>query len=132
MRQVQSCLAHRMTWLPLTTRENGVEWPNHDKIMRTSSTQILTAIFTWRLCVRLRSVINTTREICRSKAQIRNAFVPLTGLICAFRSADFLRWCLSSSERTHAQSLFVINQGGHLWACAHYSGISFFFVQNFV
>ena len=40
------------------------------------------------------------------KAQIKKAFVPLTGLICAFRSADFLRWCLSS-ERNLMQSLFL-------------------------
>ena len=31
------------------------------------------------------------RKSADRKAQIREAFVPLTGLICAFRSADFLR-----------------------------------------
>ena len=36
------------------------------------------------------------RKSADRKAQIRKAFVPLTGLICAFRSAAFLRWCLSS------------------------------------
>ena len=42
------------------------------------------------------------------KAKTRRAFVPLTGLICAIRSADFLRWCLSSERNfTHAQSLFL-------------------------
>ena len=39
------------------------------------------------------------------KAQIRKAFVPRTGLIFAFRSADFLRWCLSS-ERNLRHNLF--------------------------
>ena len=43
------------------------------------------------------------------KAQIRTAFVPLTGLICAFRSADFLRWCLSP-ERNLTHNLFFYFQ----------------------
>ena len=34
------------------------------------------------------------RKSADRKAQIRKAFVPLTELICAFRSAGFLRWCL--------------------------------------
>ena len=34
------------------------------------------------------------RKSADRKAQIRKWFVPLTELICAFRSADFLRWCL--------------------------------------
>ena len=45
------------------------------------------------------------RKSADRKAQIRKAFVPLTGLICAFRSADFLRWCLSS-ERNLTHNLF--------------------------
>ena len=45
------------------------------------------------------------RKSADRKAQIRRAFVPLTGLICAFRSADFLRWCLSS-ERNLTHNLF--------------------------
>ena len=49
------------------------------------------------------------RKSADRKAQIRKAFVPLTGLICAFRFADFLRWCLSSEAHAqpHAQSLFL-------------------------
>ena len=39
------------------------------------------------------------------KAQIKAAFVPLTGPICALQSADFLRWCLST-ERSLAHDLF--------------------------
>ena len=34
------------------------------------------------------------RKSADCKAQIRKTFVSLTGLICALRSADFLRWCL--------------------------------------
>ena len=45
------------------------------------------------------------RKSADRKAQIRKAFVPLTGLICAFRSADFLRWCLFS-ERNLTHNLF--------------------------
>ena len=49
-----------------------------------------------RLCVRLRSRDkHHLRKSWDRKAQIRKAFVPLTGLICAFRSEDFLRWGLS-------------------------------------
>ena len=41
------------------------------------------------------------------KAQIRKAFVPLTGLICAFRSADFqVVFILRAQPR--AQSLFSL------------------------
>ena len=46
-----------------------------------------------RLCVRLR--LGNKHHLKKSadrKAQIRKAYVPLTELICAFRSADFLRW----------------------------------------
>ena len=49
-----------------------------------------------RLCVRLHlGDKHHLRKSADRKAQIRKAFVPLTGLICAFRSADFLGWCLS-------------------------------------
>ena len=42
------------------------------------------------------------RKSADRKAQIRKACVPLTGLICAFRSADFFRWCLSPERNlTH-------------------------------
>ena len=47
------------------------------------------------------------RKSADRKAQIRKAFVPLTGLICAFRSEDFLRWCLSP-ERNLAHNLFFL------------------------
>ena len=43
------------------------------------------------------------------KAQIRKAFVPLTELICAFRSADFLRWCLFP-KRNLTHNLFFYFQ----------------------
>ena len=48
------------------------------------------------------------RKSADRKAQIRKAFVPLTGLICAFRSADFLRWCLflSATSRTISFSIY--------------------------
>ena len=48
------------------------------------------------------------RKSADRKAQITKAFVPLTGLICAFRSADFLRWCLSS-ERNLTHNLFFLS-----------------------
>ena len=61
-----------------------------------------------RLCVRLRSGDkHHLRKSAGWKAQIRKAFVPLTGLICAFRSADFLRWCLSP-ERNLTHNLFFL------------------------
>ena len=44
------------------------------------------------------------RKSADRKAQIRKAFVSLTGLICAFRSAEFLGWCLSP-ERNLTQNL---------------------------
>ena len=48
------------------------------------------------------------RKSADRKAQIRMAFVPLTGLICAFRSADFLRWCFNILRaQPQAQSLFL-------------------------
>ena len=47
------------------------------------------------------------RKSADRKAYIRKVFVPLTGLICAFRSADFLRWCLSS-ERNFTHNLFFL------------------------
>ena len=63
-----------------------------------------------RLCVRLHSEDkHHLRKSADRKAQIRKAFVPLTGLICAFRSADFLRWCLSS-ERNLTHNLFFYFQ----------------------
>ena len=46
--------------------------------------------------VRLRSEDkHHPRKSADRKAQIRKAFVSLTILICALRSADFLGWCLS-------------------------------------
>ena len=47
------------------------------------------------------------RKSSDRKAQIRKAFVPLTGLICAFRFVDFLRWCLSP-ERNLTDNLFFL------------------------
>ena len=47
------------------------------------------------------------RKSADQKAQIRKAFVPLTGQICAFRSADFLRWSLSP-ERNLTHNLFFL------------------------
>ena len=52
--------------------------------------------------------IDTTWENLH-KAQIRKAFFPLTGLIFAFRSADFLRWCLFP-ERNLTHNLFFYFQ----------------------
>ena len=46
------------------------------------------------------------RKSSDREAQIRKAFVPLTGLIC-FRSEDFLRWCLSP-ERNLTHNLFFL------------------------
>ena len=46
------------------------------------------------------------RKSADRKEQIRKAFVWLNGLNCAFRSADFLRWCLSS-ERNLTHNLFL-------------------------
>ena len=61
-----------------------------------------------RLRVRLRSEDkHHLRKSADRKAEIRKAFVSLTGLICAFRSADFLRWCLSS-ERNLTHNLFFL------------------------
>ena len=61
-----------------------------------------------RLCVRLRSGDrHHLRKSADRKAQIRKAFVVVTGLICAFRSADFLRWCLSP-ERNLTHNLFFL------------------------
>ena len=59
-----------------------------------------------KMCVRLRSEDkHNLRKSAGRKEQIRKPFFPLTGLICAFRSADFLRWCLSS-ERNATHNLF--------------------------
>ena len=63
------------------------------------------------LCVRLRSGDkHHLRKSADRKAQIRKACVPLTGLICAFRSADFLRWCLtpSATSRTISFSIPIV------------------------
>ena len=61
-----------------------------------------------RLCVRLRSEEkHHLRKSSDRKAQIS----PVSGmnafLICAFRSADFLRWCLSP-ERNLTHNLFFL------------------------
>ena len=62
-----------------------------------------------RLCVRLRSGDkHHLRKSSDRRAQIRKAFVPLTGLIWAFRSEDFLRWCLSP-ERNLTHNLFAFH-----------------------
>ena len=63
-----------------------------------------------RLCMRLRS--EDKHHLWKSADRkstklIRKAFVPLTGLICAFEFADFLRWCLSS-ERILTHNLFFL------------------------
>ena len=47
------------------------------------------------------------RKSADRKAQIRKAFVAVTGLICAFRSADFLRWCFSP-EQNLTHNLFFL------------------------
>ena len=65
-----------------------------------------------RLCVRLLKVINTSWENLHiaSKAHISMAFAPFTRLICASRSADFLRWCLSPwSTRPWPKRLAKVN-----------------------
>ena len=49
------------------------------------------------------------RKSADRKAQIRKAFVSITGLICALRSADFLGWCLSP-ERNLTHNLFFYFQ----------------------
>ena len=46
-------------------------------------------------------------KICRSKAQISPVSGTNAFLICAFRSADFLRWCLPS-ERNLTHNLFIL------------------------
>ena len=61
-----------------------------------------------RLCVKLRSGDkHHLRKSSDRKAQIREAFFPPTGLICAFRSEDFLRWCLSP-KRNLTHDLFFL------------------------
>ena len=63
-----------------------------------------------RLCVRLRSEDkHHLRKSADRKSTklIRKAFVPLTRLICAFQSADFLWWCLFS-ERNLTHNLFFL------------------------
>ena len=79
--------SHRKKWIKLIPKTNG----NRKK----------------RLCMRLCSGDkHHLRKSADRKAQTRKAFVPLTGLICAFRSADFLRWCLSP-ERNLTHNLFL-------------------------
>ena len=46
------------------------------------------------------------RKSADRKAQIRKVFVPLTRLICAFRSADFLRWCFPPERNLTHNLLF--------------------------
>ena len=63
-----------------------------------------------RLCVRLRSGDrHHLRKSADRKAQIRKVSVALTGLICAVRSVDFLRWCLHP-ERNLTHNLFFYFQ----------------------
>ena len=63
-----------------------------------------------RLCLRLRSEDkHHLRKYADQKAQIRKAFVSLTRLIFAFRSADFLRWCLSSDHNLKHNLFFCIS-----------------------
>ena len=49
------------------------------------------------------------RKSADRKAPIRKAFVSLTGLICALRSADFLGWCLSPSATSRTISFSISN-----------------------
>ena len=53
--------------------------------------------------------INTTWEMQIEKHKSGRRFFPPPGLICAFRSADFLRWCLSP-ERNLTHNLFFYFQ----------------------
>ena len=61
-----------------------------------------------RLCVRLRS---GDKHHLRKSADRKAQISPVSGtnafLICAFRSADFLRWCLSP-ERNLTHNLFFL------------------------
>ena len=61
-----------------------------------------------RFCARLRS---EDKHHLRKSADRKAQISPLSGtnafLICAFRSADFLRWCLSS-ERNLTHNLFFL------------------------
>ena len=60
-----------------------------------------------RLCLRLRS---GDKHHLRKFAVWKGQISPVNGtnafLVCAFRSPDFLRWCLSPRAQPHAQSLF--------------------------
>ena len=61
-----------------------------------------------RLCVRLRSRDkHHLRKFADRKAQISPVSGTNAFLICAFRSADFLRWCLSP-ERNLTHNLFLL------------------------
>ena len=63
-----------------------------------------------RLCVRLRSGDkHHLRKSADRKAQISPVSRTNAVLICAFRSADFLRWCLSP-ERNLTHNLFFYFQ----------------------
>ena len=62
-----------------------------------------------RLCVRLLQVKNYTWKSADRKAQISKALVPLTGLICALWSADFLRKCFSPRETSRTISFSISN-----------------------
>ena len=61
-----------------------------------------------RFCARLRS---EDKHHLRKSADRKAQISPVSGtnafLICAFRSADFLRWCLSS-ERNLTHNLFFL------------------------
>ena len=63
-----------------------------------------------RLCVRLRlGNKHHLRKSADRKAQIRKAFVPLTELICAFRSADFSGGVYSPSATSRTISFSISN-----------------------
>ena len=61
-----------------------------------------------RLCVRLRS---EDKHHLKKSADRKAQIIPVSGtnafLICAFRFADFLRWCLSSL-RNFTYNLFFL------------------------
>ena len=69
-----------------------------------------------RLCVRLRSGDkHHLRKSSDQKAQIRKTFVPLTGLICAFRSEDFLRWCLAPERLATERTISFFSISSSFW-----------------
>ena len=89
---------HRSSFSPKKSKKmNQINTKNYWKLKK-------------RLCVRLRlGNKHHLRKSADRKAQIRKAFVPLTELICAFRSAGFLRWCLFP-KRNLAHNLFFYFQ----------------------